>query len=226
MTIQFLITTYNRQKSCQRLVDSLQGVGDIVVLNDGCDYEINGCMQVFQEVHNGRYRYFSTVNNLFSLRGNSPYYIMLPDDFLMDAKQVEEAQRVWRNIKDERKICLNLYADRLNKKCWTQFRPVLKGNVWLSQWIDMCFLCENRFFGELGRITADRFQGSLNKKSSGVGSYISMHLYKKGFNLYQVAESLVIPQVEHWLNTQMYDKNNVPDCYHSVPPSKLTRICR
>ena len=226
MDIQFLIATYNRQDSCQRLVDGLQGLGDILVLNDGCDYEIKGCRQEFQKTHNGRYRYFATVNNLFSLRSRSAYYIMLPDDFLMDKKQVEEALGLWHGIADNRKICLNLYADRIGKKCWTQFKPVLKGNVWLSQWVDMCFLCTDLFFREIGVINSKDFDGYLNKKSSGVGAYISRKLYGKQYNMYQVRESLVTPQVDHWLNSKMYAKDDYSDSYHTVPPSKLTRIIK
>lgn len=225
MDIQFLITTYNRQGSCQRLVDGLQGLGDILVLNDGCDYEIKGCRQEFQNHHNGRYRYFATVNNLFSLRSFSPYYIMLPDDFLMNAKQMETTIGLWRTIMDDSKICLNLYTDRMGQKCWTKFQPILKGDIWLSQWVDMCFLCENRFFEVLG--TIPRINLNWKKRpnmSSGVGAYISRKLFKKGFNLYQVTESLITPQESHWLNSQMYATDNYSDGYHTIPPSKLTRI--
>jgi len=222
--IQFLITTYNRQDSCQRLVDGLQGLGDILVLNDGCDYEIKGCRQEFQKQHNGRYHYFATVNHLFSLRTLSYYYIMLPDDFLMDKKQVEAALDLWRGIENKNKICLNLYADRIGQKCWTNFTPVLKGNVWLTQWVDMCFLCKEKFFVMLGTINSKDFNGRLNKRSSGVGAYISRRLYGRRQNLYQATESLVTPQAEHWLNSQIYAKDNYSDSHDSVPPSKFTRI--
>jgi hypothetical protein len=149
---------------------------------------------------------------------------MLPDDFLMDKKQVEDALELWRGIEDENKICLNLYADRIGKKCWTNFTSVLKGNVWLTQWVDMCFLCKEKFFTELGLISDKNFHGSFNKRSSGVGAYVSRKLYKKGLNLYQACESLVTPQENHWSNTQMYAKDDYSDSYHSVPPSKLTRL--
>jgi len=224
--IIFLITTYNRQESCQRLVDLLQGIGDILVLNDGCDYEIKGCRQVFQKQHYGRLHYFATVNNLFSLRGRHSYYIMLPDDFLMDKEQVEEAIRLWQTIVDGRKICLNLFADRMGMSCWTGFKPIIRYDLWLTQWVDMCFLCQERFFTELGIINESRFRGGLNKKSSGVGSYISSRFYHKRLNLYQVRKSLVTPQETHFLKSQMQNHDNYSDGVHTIPPSKFTRIHR
>jgi len=222
MDIGFLITTYNRQESCQRLVDSLQGLGDILVLNDGSDYEINGCRQVFQE-HMGRVGYFSTVNNLFSLRGRHRYYIMLPDDFLMDKEQVDRAVELWQAISDKKKICLNLFADRIGLPCWTRFKPVLKGNLWLTQWVDMCFLCEEWFFKVVGNIDHRQFHGNLNKRSSGVGAYISKRLYANKYNLYQVRESLVTPQESHNVS-QMQNNDNRPYCNYPFPRRKFETL--
>ena len=198
-SIEFLITTFNRQKSCQRLVDALQGLGEITVLNDGCNYEIKGCRQVFKRTHGGKRGYWDTVNTLFSIRGKHKYYIMLPDDFLTNREMVEKAVELWEGIKDKRKICLNLYADRIGMTCWTNFQPRDRGLYWQAQWVDMCFICEYLFFDTLGRIN-----GPLRRSiSSGVGSYISRKLSKAKYNLYQVKESLITIQPEHY-NSQIY----------------------
>lgn len=203
--ISFLITTFNRPESCQRLVDSLQGIGEIVVINDGCDYVINGCTQIFSTPHLGKGGYFFLVNKLWSARGVHKYYMMLPDDFLITKEQIEEAVRIWENIKDPRKICLNLFADRIGVACWTRVLPIDRGSVWQTGWVDMCFLCENSFFGAVPRI--DLFFRNRNSVGSGVGAFISLKLVKLGFHLYQAKESLVSPQEEHCVS-QMHDNNN------------------
>jgi len=219
MDIQFLINTFNRQEPCQRLVDSLQGLGDILVLNDGCDYEIKGCRQVFKKIHGGRAGYWNTVNTLFSLRTYHKYYIMLPDDFLMDKGQVERAVELWEAIKDKKKICLNLYADRIGLKCWTGFKPLSSFNCWHTQWVDMCFICEGLFFTALGRIDGPLKRG----QSSGVGSYISKKLNREHYNLYQVKESLVTIQPEHNIS-QIYGNKNCTDGHITRPPGKYEII--
>jgi hypothetical protein len=209
--ITFLISTYNRQASCQRLVDSLQGLGSIIVLNDGCRYNINGCNQYFKDIHGGKVGYWQTVNILFKLRGSSKYYFMLPDDFLPKPDMIRESIKLWIEIEDSKKICLSLGEPRIGKSCWTGFMPIDSGNVYLTQWMDMCFMCENMFFNRLGIIREIRFN-LMGKKniSSGVGAYISRKLYKNGFNLYQVKESLITIQPEHYIS-QMHNVNNRTD---------------
>lgn len=210
MNVCFLITTHNRQESCQRLVDSLQGQGDIIVLNDGCDYDINGAIQKKRKMHFGKSGYWCTVNQLFEMRGKYDYYFMLPDDFLPIDNMVERAIDIWNKL--DNPICLNIYADRIGAKCWTRFNPIDKGNVWLTQWVDMCFMCQEKFFIKLGKIPPRNIDWK-NKpnQGSGVGAYISRYLNKSGCYLYMVKESLVIPQQEHFSNSQMYA--NSPDCH-------------
>jgi len=204
MGVVFLITTFNRQESCQRLVDSLQGKGDIIVLIDGSDYDISGAM-VIRHAHNyGRERYWETVNQLFSRRGHYKYFFMLPDDFLPADNMVEKAINIWNNIRDNKKVCLNLYADRIGLKCWTGYAPKDIGEVYLTQWMDMCIMCENEFFNALGRVRLIKFNKFCSpRRSSGVGAQISRTLFYKKYNLYQVKESLVIPQPEHFIKSQM-----------------------
>jgi hypothetical protein len=199
----FLITTYNRQESCQRLVDSLQGMGDIIVVGDCVDYTISGCTFRNLSQHLGREMYWLTVKLLFSLRGQHKYYFMLPDDFMLRPEKAEEALRLWTEIDDPQKICLNLYADRIGLSCWTRFKPIDRGNVWQTGWVDMCFLAEGRFFEQL-----DLSKVRCTKShSSGVGAYISNTLYGHGFHLYQVKDSLVELQMEHGFS-QMHNKEN------------------
>lgn len=201
MDIVFLITTYNRRESCQRLVDSLQGLGDIVVLGDHVDYTISGCSFTNLPEHYGRSGYWFTVKRLFAMRGKHKYFMMLPDDFMMCETQVMEAIKLWEGINDPQKICLNLYMDRLGLKCWTNFYPTSLGNVWQTGWVDMCFLCEESFFCNF------KLRQKISHTSSGVGAQISRQLFHRKFHLYQVKESLVTPQSEHSIS-QMHNEQN------------------
>lgn len=205
MDIAFLITTHNRPFACQRLVDSLQGIGHIVVINDGSEYIINGCEQHFYRPHMGKRGYYLVVNSLWQLRGFHKYYIMLPDDFLMNGTQVNEAIKIWENIKDNNKICLNLYTDRIGQSCWTNFTPIDKGKVWQTQWVDMCFLCEDAFFSAVPRIDIP-YATHGKRQSSGVGAFVSSRLHRRGYHLYQVKDSLVDIQEEHY-KSQMHESS-------------------
>ena len=205
MDVSFLITTYNRQESCQRLVDALAGMGDIVVINDGSDYDIHGCTkQLKLKRHNAKAFYWRTVETLFRHRGSHKYYIMLPDDFMPVDNIAKRAVKLWKGIDDDRKICLNLYADRIGVKCWTHFLPIDRGDVWQTGWVDMCFLCEDKFFNYVNPMSGIK---PLYAGSSGVGQHISRKLLRRRLNMYQVKESLVIPQEEHGFS-QMHDPAN------------------
>jgi len=193
--IAFLITTYNREESCQRLVDSLQGLGEVVVAHDGNDYSISGATNLNPKIHLGKEGYWRLVNMLYRNRPVCKYYLMIPDDFLICNSQIAKAIEIWESIKDDKKICLNLFADRTGCRCWTNIYPVDRGNVWKTGWVDMCFLCEEKFFSNIGTIPDLRIGRRYG--SSGVGAYISKTLCRKDFSLYQVKESLVTPQPEH-----------------------------
>lgn len=198
MTITFLITTYNRQKSCQRLVDSLQGLGDIVVVSDGCDYNITGCTQYKQRIHRGKAGYWKTVNGLFRSRVQADYYIMLPDDFMPAKDMVTKAIEIWEKIDDESKICLNLYADRFGQACWTGIKPIDLGYVYQTGWVDMCFLCTEELFQVVPEVREVNIRWDKYPwMGSGVGRNLSIDLCVKNRLMYQVKESFVIPMTEH-----------------------------
>ena len=193
--IAFLITTYNREESCQRLVDSLQGLGEVVVAHDGNDYSISGATNLNPKIHLGKEGYWRLVNMLYRNRPVCKYYLMIPDDFLIYKPQIVKAIKIWEGIKDPEKVCLNLFADRIGCRCWTNIYPEDKGRVWKTGWVDMCFLCEEKFFSNIGTIPDPHIGRRYG--SSGVGAYISKILCRKGHGLYQVKESLVDPQEEH-----------------------------
>lgn len=222
--IGFLITTCNREESCQRLVDDLQDLGTIYVLNDGGNYSIRGAINYHNPTRLGKYGYWKTVNTLFKIRGDHKYYFMIPDDFYPVPGMVETAITTWESINDKHKICLSLGETRTDSTCWTRFKAVDKGGAWLTQWVDMCFLCENEFFLTVGTIPP-LFGKRINVKTKGgskVGSYISKLLYKLKYNMYQVKDSLFVINFEHD-KTQMHD-GYVNTLWNNVVPPKVHHL--
>ncbi len=200
--ICFLITTYNRQESCQKLVDSLQGLGEVIVAHDGTDYSISGAINLNPKIHMGKAGYWRLINMLYRNRSNCKYYFTLPDDFMICDSQIAKAIEIWESIRDYKKICLNLLTNRSGVSCWTLFKPIDRGIVWETGWVDMCFLCEGAFFDKLG-VIPDLHRRDGMRGSSGVGAYISRRLKKLGFNMYQVKEELATPTEAH-LISQMH----------------------
>jgi hypothetical protein len=151
---------------------------------------------------NGKKNYWKTVNLLWSKVRDKDfhYYVHLPDDVSWDDCLIEKAIRNWENIQDPKKICLNLLLDRLRlgKTCWTNYWPVVKyfgQNRYLkTQWVDMIFICGEKFFQELNwmidPISPSRWEVDP-ELSSGVGQQISWRLHQKNWNLYQVGQTLL-----------------------------------
>jgi hypothetical protein len=90
------------------LVDSLLGLGDIVVVHDGTDYEINGAENIKLTRHLGKNGYWITTNILYKNRPKCKFYFTLPDDFLICESQITKAIEIWKSINDPKKICLSL----------------------------------------------------------------------------------------------------------------------
>lgn len=127
------------------------------------------------------------------------YYFMVPDDFMPVEGFVKKAIKTWKKIEDMRKICLTTYISkaREGKACWTKFEPVQYRDYWLTQWTDMCFMCEQRFFTTLGKIPYSRLNWDKRPRlGSGVGASISSFMYRNGWNICQVRNSLFTPQPE------------------------------
>jgi hypothetical protein len=198
--ICFLVTTYNRPKTCEQLVKKLVKEGDVYLLGDGSYYEWIDKYDIdyrYQD-HKGKRLYTETVNDLFKMpEGYYSCYFMIPDDFIPVPGFVDKAINTWNRIDDEVKICLTTYVDkgRKGKPCWTGIEPIESRYYRQTQWTDMCFMCTQKFFGVLGDIPPSKINwGKRPEMSSGVGSLISSHLHREGWHLYQTKKSLFIPQ--------------------------------
>lgn len=206
MDVGILIATCNRYESCQKIVDSLQGKADIYILNDGDDYVIYNVTKYYTQSKFGKMGYADTVNRLFSMRGNHKYYLMIPDDWMPSDNMVERSVELWEGINDKRKICLNVLCPGTKGNInWTNFAAITVGEVFKTQWADMCFICEDSFFNAVGIIP--RLNRSIVNKSSGVGAYISRRLHRNSYGMYMVKEELFTPMKEH-LKSEMHVTNS------------------
>lgn len=165
-------------------------------------------------INQGKRGYWRTINNTFKHLPKADYYMYLPDDITLSVNFFDVAITTWKAIVDPLKVCLNLLSDsRTGKAVWTPVTPrkhkSYLGYLWESGWVDMCFVCEEKFFKLLGYeikpIDPIRW-ATTEKLSSGVGQQISERLYKLG-TLWQVHNSLVIHD-EH--PSQMHPWRKIP----------------
>jgi len=120
------------------------------------------------------------------------YYFVLPDDCEVCDNFIEKSIELWESIEDKKKICLSwASSERLKQPNWTPHYPVDKGNVILSQWNDLQFMCEKNFFQEvkIKEVNPKRWEQD-ETLGSGVGSMISNQLCSN-FHLYHAKEEML-----------------------------------
>jgi hypothetical protein len=183
-------------------VQKIHKLGDVYVLDDCGDKDLKFLLKYKVElfrnpVHNGKEGFYLTVTDLFNLmvETNYDYYFFLPDDLIpIDGFHLKAIEQ-YRAIKDNRKICLNMFLEksRYLKACWTGFEPRIREHVILSNWVDMCFMCERRMLEVLNyEIRKPETDWKITPTlSSGVGKYISrMLVLHRHLRIYQVRSSL------------------------------------
>ena len=214
--IAFLITTYNRPYSIQRLFDSVKDLGDVYIVNDG-GVNISLPCKIQKKKHGGKPGYYGTVSLLWQMvRGlEYDYYIMIPDDFIPVDGFIDKAIKIWNEIPGKNKITLNFYTDvlRYKKNCWTMVEIAEYENYLYTGWVDMCFLATYDFFKMVNYTCRKPNRDFSNKQlGSGVGSYLSHYFIGQGRGMYQVKKSLFIPQEEAYIsqmNPQRPDNENI-----------------
>lgn len=204
----FLINTYNRHESIVRLVQSIRRIHPnhhIYIVDDGSvphvmEFRFFPYIFVRHQQHKGKQLYWQTCNELFDMVKGKDYdwYVMLPDDVTVAPDFLDKAIAKWNEISDPKLIGLNLIRDREGLACWTGFLPVEKEHATLTQWLDMCFICQRRMLSQVLPIPSVKMNWKdYPMRGSGVGAYISRTLHAKGWHMYQVKESLVSLQESH-----------------------------
>lgn len=203
--ISIVITSYNRFKMLKSLLNDLNRNKGykilITVFDDGSseNYDLReDDVKYIKYLNNhGKKMYWKLINETIKYQKNIPskYYIYLPDDVRVSENFISESIRIYEKIKDNDKICLNLLMDesRKGKKNWTNFEPIEYDEYYNTQWNDLCFICESKFFASLpsiDTINPNRW-GNNELLSSGVGEQISKRLHAMNKKMYHVKNTLV-----------------------------------
>jgi len=201
-----LITTYNRPEKLYNLLDDIEFNKKnykilVVVFDDGSteklDLSNRDVVKIGMFPNMGKRKYYVTFNATFSFvkNVNSKYFIYLPDDVSLVNGFFEESKRIYDSITSTKKICLSILTDdRVNRSHWGYSNPKDFGDFLQTQWNDLCFICEKKFFESLNyrldKINESRWINNPNI-SSGVGHQITQRLNSGGKYLYHVKNSLV-----------------------------------
>ena len=202
-----IITTYNRPDMLYSLIENLlKEKGSykihIAIFNDGSSekydlkkYDIKH-IRMFPNM--GKQKYYITFNSTFSYvkKINSKYFIYLPDDVGLVSDFFNKVKDLYELIPDQNKISLSILTDdRVKRKVWTNTVTQDFGEYYKTQWNDLCFISEKKFFEVLeysiNEIPKTRWDDNPNL-SSGVGQQISHRLDKLNFGMYHTKLSMVI----------------------------------
>lgn len=226
-----IITTYNRPEFLKKLLDDINlNKKDykvlIAIFNDGSnvEYDLRGYdvkkIDIYPNM--GKKRYFNVINKTFDFvkTVESKYFIYLPDDVRLVNNFFNETKRIYDSIDSRKKICLSILSDdRVHRENWGYPKGIDLGEFYKTQWNDLCFISEKKFFEELdykiNDIPSTRWVKNPNL-SSGVGHQITDRLNKKRFFLYHTKKSMVFHgdheskmNYKERLKTKIITKNNI-----------------
>ena len=213
------INTYDRPDELDALLsDIVRDKEDfkikVFIFNDCSKKDYTGVIKKYEQAldmfytretsNHGKKKYWKlcskAIRKICSGDEKFDYFIKVDDDGRLVDRFIRKVINVWESIKDNKKLTLNFRVDsREGKKVWTNFKPrLMKGNkypIYLSQWVDMDFICEKEMFARLGyrlRSQPERRWAYNPSRSSGTGEDISQRLVSSGFRLYMTTETLVI----------------------------------
>jgi glycosyltransferase involved in cell wall biosynthesis len=202
-----IITTYNRPDMLYKLLENISEQKKdykilVTVFDDGSTvkYDVSkyNVKKIGMAPNMGKQKYYIVFNSTFSYikNINSKYYVYLPDDIQLVNNFFDETKRIYESITDHNKICLSLLTDgRVHRTNWVNFKTVDRGEYYQTQWNDLCFICEKKFFEvlnyRLDEIPKSRWKNNPNL-SSGVGQQITLRLFNLGYGMYHTKTSMVI----------------------------------
>jgi hypothetical protein len=210
-----VITTFNRESYLKNLlsdIDKNKGKYNVLVMifDDGSEniIDLTGFdVKYVKYINNhGKKFYWRLITDTmnFCKNINSKYYIYLPDDVTLVDGFFEKSIELYEKIDDKQKICLSLLMPKqqIDRSNWTNVKPIkYDKNIYKTQWCDMCFISEKKFFEKLNysidEIPQTRWMNIKNNQdrlflSSGVGENVSKRLHHMGYGLYHIKKSLVL----------------------------------
>ena len=201
-----IISTFNRPQMLSELLKNIESEKKnykvlVVVFDDNSSekYDLSqfDLKKITMNPNMGKRKYYVLINASFSYikNINSKYFIYLPDDIKLVNNFFDETKRIYESIDHPKKICLSILTDeRVKRTNWTNFKSIDFGEYYQTQWNDLCFIAEKKFFDvlnyRLNKIPQTRWNTNPNL-SSGVGQQISIRLNKNGYNMYHTKKSMV-----------------------------------
>lgn len=202
-----LITTYNREEMLKLLLDDIFSYDEynilVVIFDDGSDQQYNlsnyDVKYIKYVKNNGLKNVWRIITDVFKFckHINSEYFIFLQDDLRLKDNFFSDCVKIYEEIDDENKISLEtlIIESQRNKPKWTNFIPEEFDKHYLSQWVELVFICKYKFFEvldfKINPIPENRWDKNPNL-SCGVGDQMSHRLLNMGYNMYQVKDSLTI----------------------------------
>lgn len=202
-----IITTFNRQEMLKNLLNQISEYKDFkiktIVFDDCTNPVLNidefNAIKITYTKNKGKKGFWKIISDTYKVckKINSKYYIYLQDDASLKDDFFSESVRIYEKINDPLKISLNtrIVESQRGVPNWTNFQPIEYDEYYKTQWTELFFICERKFFEVLNfkvnPIPSNRWDLDPNL-SSGVGDQISTRLYQMGLNQYQVKNSLVI----------------------------------
>jgi len=201
-----IITTYNRPKMLLELLTKIENEKKhfeiLVLIFDDCStekYELprTNIKKITMSSNMGKKKFWKIIDTSFKTIKNikSKYFIYLQDDVSIIENFFSNLVNQYEEINDDKKITLSFLTDqRITKPNWTKINPINIGNVVKTQWVELHFICEKKFFEHLDYklepIPLSRWENNPNL-SSGVGCQLSNRLNKKGLGMYHTKKTLV-----------------------------------
>jgi glycosyltransferase involved in cell wall biosynthesis len=201
-----VITTYNRVEPLFNLLNQIENQKKnykikLFIFDDNSDekYDVSkfNATKINIFPNRGKRNFWLTIDQSFKTIKNidSRYYLYLQDDLILTENFFEKVVYMYENLKDEKKICLEFRTDdRTTRTNWSKINPTIMGDYIKTQWVELDFICEKKFFEVLNYkmdpIPKDRWDKDPNL-SSGVGYQLTIRLLEMGYNLFHTKNTLV-----------------------------------
>ena len=156
-----VITTYEREDMLKQLLEDIFKYTEykmyVVVFDDGSkqtydlsEYDVKYIKYV---KNNGLKNLWRVISDTFKFSGkiDAKYYFYFQDDLRLKENFFQESIRIFENISDENKISLGtlMIDTQRNTPKWTGVYPIEYDEYYKTQWCELVFMCEYKFFESL-----------------------------------------------------------------------------
>lgn len=203
-----VITTFNRIDNLKRLVNQIidntkDKIIKIIIIDDGTEENYSFSSKEIQLIkitpNNGKKKFYKNIDLAFKIlkKIKAEYYFFLQDDIILKENFFMKSIKLYEEIQDENKIVLStlMCESQRGKAKWSNFIPILQGDVYLCQWCELFFITKYNFF-EILNFEIHKIDEKIWDKNplygSGVGQQITTRLLNLKKNMYVVKNSLCI----------------------------------